>query len=260
MRSPSGRRLYIEGDADDVIATNVLALVVDAGRLAASPSASPRLPVGRGDGARLTRGRRGRVLRLTEHASRRMAGNRVQVGCWEAGGHGAAATLRAPRRGRTVGLFGTDFGGDYCHVWLTARRTETLLATMPRLVAGVPLTRRGAGHLAEERTSLDLLGLLERAERTRGGRQRFVRSRRLVDALHALGSRPLEALPSPAAMPPPGTLGYYGDGAASAAAVGVAATGRRLFVEAGPDDAVRTNVLPYVLSIELEPLTGPGRR
>jgi hypothetical protein len=57
---------------------------------------------------------------------------------------------------------------------------------------------------------------------------------------------PIVALASPADTPPPGSVGYYSDGARHAAAVVLSAAGRRLFVEVDADDVLRTNVAMYL--------------
>ena len=54
------------------------------------------------------------------------------------------------------------------------------------------------------------------------------------------------ALTSPSDTPPPGSVGYYSDGAQHAAAVVLSAAGRRLFVEVDADDVLRTNVARYL--------------
>ena len=63
-----------------------------------------------------------------------------------------------------------------------------------------------------------------------------------------MGSRRLRdtQLASPADTPPPGTVGYYSDGAEHAAAVTLSAAGRRLFIEVDADDVLRTNVARYL--------------
>ena len=55
------------------------------------------------------------------------------------------------------------------------------------------------------------------------------------------------ALASPSDSPPPGSIGYYSDGARHVAAVVLSATGRRLFLELDADDVVRTHVLRYII-------------
>lgn len=247
----------------------MLATLTAAG-LVAAPSAgaqTPQLPVGQANGVRLVREHGAIVIVFTARAERlwrRVAGKRVSVLCEERSGpdefgfvteQGGGTTLRAPRRGRRIRTGDLTRGMDFCEVWLEAR-TVTIRRGIRRryprrLIVTIPLTQKGAVRLDEKARAQALFLLISLAGVDAEGHRldHYPMPAELVERI-PLMPRPLRLsvveLPSPSDTPPPGSIGYYSDGAQHVAAVVLSASGRRLFLELDVDEVIRTNVLGYI--------------
>jgi hypothetical protein len=186
----------------------------------AAASATAQLPPDGGVTGRLVDGAIV-SLRFTPAAFRQVAGRRVVIACtqvgpdrpitWEAVGSEA---FRMPKRRRVVRRYvGTNY--DYCTLRLGRKRLVTF-ATSDR-----------GEVLVDEQWRAILLGIALTSETARNA---------------------LEVVPlaSPADTPPPGSVGYYTDGAEHEAAVTLSAAGRRLFIEVEADDVLHTNVARYL--------------
>ena len=163
-------------------------------------------------------------MRFSAPAFRQVAGRRVVIACtqlgpdrprdgitWEAVGSEA---FRMPKRRRVVRRYvGTNY--DYCTLRM-GRQHLVVIAT----------SDRGAVLVDEQYRTLVMMVVI-----ASGG---------------ARGLLPVSPLASPADTPPPGTVGYYSDGAQHAAAVTLSDAGRRLFVEVDADDVLHTNVARYL--------------
>lgn len=248
----------------------VTALMIGAAVLVVAPAADAltvQLPVGEAKGVRIVRERGAIVVVFTRRADRlwrRVAGKRVSVLCerWsepdEQGfsfTEGGGTTFRAPKRGRRLRTGDLTRGMDICRVWLeprTLRRRDGTLHIPRRLIVAIPLSQKGAVRLDEQARARALLGILDIAA-VDGARRKlagYPSSDDLV-ALVPILTRPVRlsvvALASPSDSPPPGSIGYFGDGTRHVAAVVLSATGRRLFLEFDVDDVIRTNVLNYII-------------
>jgi hypothetical protein len=213
------------------------------------------LPVGENDGVRIVRERGALVVVFTQRAERlrrKVAGKLVSVLCTEfteGGTHGGGVTQRAPRRGRRIETGDRTRGMDYCRVWLAARftgRGRERTRHRRELIVSVPLTQRGAVFLDEEATARLIAAVLSISELLAEDRSRtgYVTPAELLEALPPR-RRLLVALAAPSDTPPPGTIGYYSDGAQHAAAVGLSTQGSRLFLEVN-GDVLHTNIARYV--------------
>jgi len=226
-----------------------------------APAAAP-LPVGEAQGVRAYRVNGAIVVRFTDRAARlypRIAGKRVTITCTELpedrdtfgilGVGSGSQTFRAPKRRRPFRTGDLTRGTDYCRVWLAARtvkRHGERQRQSRRLIVSVSLTREGAVYLDEQEKAISLFVLLIYAGEQDDGKA-YPTPAVLLQAIHdadGAGS-PVVQLVSPASTPPPGTIGYYSDGALHAAAVTVSASGRRLFIEVAPNDVLHTNVGAY---------------
>jgi hypothetical protein len=250
----------------------VAALVIGAVVLVAAPAADAatvQLPVGEAQGVRIVRDHGAIVVVFTQRAERlwrRVAGKRVSVFCEAWSGpdeqgfstvEGGGTTFRAPRRGRRLRTGDLTRGMDICRVWLaprTVRRDGVRVHYPRRLVVAIPLSQKGAVHLDEKARTLALVTVLhiasvDGARRHLDGYPPSAEFAALVPAL----ARPLKLsvvpLASPSDTPPPGSIGYYGDGTRHVAAVVLSGTGRRLFLEYDADEVVRTNVLRYIFDV-----------
>ena len=246
------------------------ALVIGAVVFVAAPAADAltvQLPVGEAQGVRIVRERGAIVVVFTQRAERlwrRVRGKRVSVMCeaWsepdERGfsfTEGGGTTFRAPRRGRRLRTGDLTRGMDICRVWLeprTLRRDGARRHYPRRLVVAIPLSQKGAVQLDEQARAGALVRVLQLAaadgfRRHLDGYPPSAEFAALVPAL----ARPLKLsvvpLAIPSDTPPPGSIGYYGDGTSHVAAVVLSGTGRRLFLEYDADEVVRTNVLRYLI-------------
>lgn len=129
-----------------------------------------------------------------------------------------------------------DRHADFCdigRVRLTITRRSISAEQVPGpTLDSVALTQKGAAFLDEDRVTSKIFVVLEVAI---GGAQhrpdghfppaQFAAGFRLSRLLRVV------ALVSPDASPPPGTIGFYSDGANHAEAVGISTLGRRLFID-----------------------------
>jgi hypothetical protein len=220
-------------------------------------AAQAPLPVGENKGVRIVREQGALVVVFTQRAERlrrKVAGKLVSVLCTEfaeGGTHGGGVTQRAPRRGRRIETGDRTRGMDYCRVWLAARftgRGRERTRHRRELIVSVPLTQRGAVFLDEEATARLIAAVLSIGELLAEDRNRtgYVTPAELLEAV-APRRHSVVALASPSDTPPPGTIGYYSDGAQHAAAVGLSTQGRRLFLEVN-GDVLHTNIARYIFS------------
>jgi hypothetical protein len=218
--------------------------------LPGSAGAAAQLPVGEAHGVRATqRGDRVTFV-FTGRATglwRRIAGRPVELRCMKLVTVGASVLegttshgTRAPKRRRPLSLRNAA-GSDWC----TISRQDRV---GPTVVVAVPLTQAGANALDERARAgalnsvLNLAGAFASATRpvafpapeqlTRGRLARLLRRERVQVAVLGAASD----------TPPVGAVGYWSDGAQRMAVVTVTATGRRLYVELGPDDELHTNI------------------
>lgn len=223
--------------------------------LPASAGAATSLPVGEADGVRITdRGARSAIV-FTKKADRlwtRIAGKPIEIECvrvrvsspglldYEGDGY----ATRAPRRRAALRL-GTTAGSDYCTVSLRYRHGRDL--SFDEVVA-IPLTQAGAVLLDERRKAAALMNVIGLAGVIGGAQQPagFPTPEQLTsgEAARLLRRERLKvaALATADATPPAGSVGYWSDGAQRALVVTVSAAGRRLYIELGPDEELRTNV------------------
>lgn len=228
-------------------------------------TAAGELPDGRTDGVRIVQsGNRMAVVFDTRASAayRQIAGRRVTISCVRdlaasylavSGSRGSSDNLRAPRTRRPLRTRNMASTADFCRVWLPERfghDGRRLTAAEP--VVAIPLTDRGAIHLDEQAKALAAYSLMESA--VSRASWRFLPAPRLFERLRrddaTWSSIELTELASPDDSPPPGAFGYYSDGGRHAATVVLSANGRRLFHELGPDQAINSNVLGYVFSVE----------
>ena len=221
----------------------------------AQDAASSTLPVGQADGVRVER--EGALLRFAPEPWKRVAGRRLRIIC-AARRETTTLTTRAPRHGRVIKTVRWTFvpNPDYCRVVVAGPKVDYIWVKLDQIVASVPLTQRGARYLAEEGTAFDLISLIAAAQPVIGGPPGYPLPEELVEDMRALSpdGPPVVALASPQETPPIGTFGYYSDGAEHAAAVAVAATGRRMLLELDAGDTIRTNVLGYLFADALDGL------
>lgn len=223
--------------------------------LPATATAADPLPVGEAQGVRVTGLRSGAVFHFGPKAASlyaTIAGRRVEVGCTtesrsdklglSEGGSSGGTYVRAPRRRAPLrsGFIARD--ADWCSVALPGRAP---------LVA-VPVTQFGANVL-DQREKASLLTSAQLFAGTIGDRvtpsayptpARFVASR--FGRAFAAAGYPIVALATPDATPQASAIGYWSDGRRSAAFVTLSASGRRLYLQLGPDGAVSTNVAGYL--------------
>jgi hypothetical protein len=232
----------------------VLVLVV---AVAFPAGAAAQLPVGEADGVRIVRERGAIVVVFSRSATRlwrQVAGRQVSVFCTEFSRESdgpftsvdvGGSTMRAPRRGRRIPTGDQTRGPDYCRVWLSARRVRGARHGR-RLIVSIPLSQTGALRLDEESKTDALRRVLFLAalEARRRGTTGYPLPAQLIASVR--GRDRLVALQGPADSPPPGALGYYGDGGQHAVAAVLSATGRRLFIEYEPGGVLRTNVAEFL--------------
>jgi hypothetical protein len=248
------------------LAVTITALSLMASAPAAAQVTDP-LPVGEAKGVALKRERGVLVVVFTERSKslhRKVAGRRVTMSCVELGPKGrfgpeslrrASTTFWAPtgRRARRLWTGDGSRGYDWCQVFLPQRIVRQRDVThyyAARPIVAIPLTQRGAVYIDEERRAWRLSTLLSLAEivADEEGLDGLPTAAQLLDALgpwHPL-SRRLIPLAAPSDTPPPGRIGYYGDGAENVAIAVLSASGRRLFLEVGADDVLHTNVIHYL--------------
>lgn len=227
------------------------------------------LPVGQARGVRVEQPARGSLTVIfSERAARlyrRIAGREVRVGCWHIGSggryDGGGVPVFAPRRGRRLVTGDGVRDWDYCRVWLPARtvRRRGGTARYPRqLIVSIPLSQKGAALLDEQEKAVTLVQLLTAAGQEGwphltgpflAAADAIARSNGVLRTLGSHGwpgAHPLVALAAPDQTPAPGAVGYFSDGAERAAAVALSGSGRRLFVEIGPDEELHTNLTSHL--------------
>jgi hypothetical protein len=171
---------------------------------------------------------------------------------------GGDTTVRIPSKRRKVRTGEASRPLDYCRLSLPARkvtRRGRRVALPRRVLVSIPLTRAGAVRLDEEAKAASVAGVLLIAQ--------LYAERRKVDtwptpsqllgylqraAPKAAGR--IVALSTAADTPPAGKIGYWSDGGEAAAVVALSHAGRRLFLEVGPDDLLRTNLAQYLFGEE----------
>jgi hypothetical protein len=225
--------------------------------------AQAELPVGEADGVRVVRERGAIVVVFTARAERlykRIAGKRVLVSCTELSdddGPGLASsstgtvTLRAPARRGKLRTGDRTRGMDYCRVRLPARtvkRRGDRVRIPARDVVSVPLTQKGAVFLDEEEKTAELVGTLLVVDLVAEKRKLDVypTHAQLIETYPKV-AKAIVALANPTDSPPAGKVGYYSDGQQHMAVVVMSASGRRLFVEFGPDEVFSSNVTGHLL-------------
>lgn len=147
--------------------------------------------------------------------------------------------------------------GDWCVVSHFVEHRNGDLTIEP--VVSIPLTQAGAVVLDEREKTDMLTGILSLASIvssrvTTGGYPTAPTLNRWLDE----GARTdpelrrlrVVALADADATPPAGRIGWWSDGGQRAAAVTLSASGRRLFIEVGPDDELRSNVARALLGGE----------
>jgi hypothetical protein len=241
--------------------------------LVASAPASGQepLPLGESRGVKAERVRGQITLTFTKRADRlyrRVAGRLVIVTCTNAPPDrgirgpelttGGDTTVRIPSKRRKVRTGEASRPLDYCRISLPRRKVTRRgqRITLPRRVlVSIPLTQAGAVRLDEESKTASVAGVLLIAQ--------FYAERRKINtwptppqllgylqrvAPKALGR--IVALPAAADTPPAGKIGYWSDGGENAAVVVLSRAGRRLFLEIGADDVLRTNLAQYLFCEE----------
>jgi hypothetical protein len=242
-----------------VIALAVLVLLALAAPSAATAQGPE--PLRPADGVRLVRERGALVVVFAKRAERlwkRVAGRRVDVHCtqlFEDGTGSGNNPVRAPKRGRRIRTGDGSRGWDYCRLWLEARTVERdgrRRRVQRRLITSLPLTQEGTVFLDNQYNAFLLMGVLTISELSaeNRGRDGYLTPDELMQLANPQPGEPdLAVLPSPSDTPPAGAIGYYSDGAQHAAVVILSAAGKRLFFEVN-GDAVHTNVLRYLGSID----------
>lgn len=232
----------------------MLALLVPVSAQAQTP---PDLPVGESRGVRLVEAERGGlVLVFTPRSGKlrqRINSPYAWFSCTELGEPFATSgggNLDVPRRGRRVPTGFTIKGADYCRVFLrahTVKRGDSRRRIPRRVLFSIPLTQAGAVFLDEEAKAVRLVNLgvlasLVEHELKLSGHPTYAQ---LVEE-HPAVARVVVQLPTPDASPPPKRLGYYSDGRQHLVVAMLSASGRRLFIEAEPDEVLRTNLTEYI--------------
>jgi hypothetical protein len=165
---------------------------------------------------------------------------------------GGDTRVRVPATRRKVRTGEASRPLDYCRLSLPARKVTRRgrPVTLPRQVlVSIPLTQAGAVKLDEEAKAASIAVVLLIA-------QLYAEKREIntwptpAQLLEYRPLRGLVALRAAADTPPAGKVGYWSDGGENAAVVVLSRTGRRLFVEFGPDDALRTNLAEYLFAEE----------
>ncbi|MDO8187335.1 hypothetical protein Q5424_12940 [Conexibacter sp. JD483] len=237
-------------------AAAALLLALPATAIAADP-----LPVGKAQGVRVTGARTGVVFHFGPGAAslrREVAGRRVAVSCTALprdedklgvvpGGSSGGTYVRVARRRAPLRTGMVEPTADYCSLGLPGKSP----------LVSVPLTQAGAIVL-DEREKASMLLSLQLIAGTIGDRvtpsayptpARFVASRE-ARSLTA-GGYPIVALAAPTDTPQGRrAFGYWSDGGRSAAFVTLSASGRRLYLQVGPDAALSTNIAGAIFGAE----------
>lgn len=243
------------------------ALLIAAITLLVAPATSraitPQLP-GEAQGVRIVRSGDRAAIVFTRRASglwRRIAGKPIETSCTQLTPSTSAGILgegtggrafRAPRSRRPLPI-GMTPASDYCAVSLRYERDRLL--TFDTVVV-IPVTQAGAVALDEREKSSELIGLLALASGV-GDEARpavFASPKQMTRGVAArvLRQERLKVVPLSAATdtPPAGVIGYWSDGAQRAASVTLSSAGRRLYVELGPGEELRTNIARSIFRVD----------
>ena len=213
------------------------------------------LPVGEAHGVRVVREHRAIVIVFTARADKlhkRLAGKNVIVSCTEItedGFSSGSQVMRVPRHGHKLYTGDLTRGMDYCRLWKPRTKHRS-----KQVIVSVPLTQQGAVFIDEELKTRRMFGVL--------GIAYFVGESKHLDGvptydelIHGVPkqaraglARSVVSLAAPGDSPPAGKVGYYSDGAEHVVVAIVSASGRRLFVENGPDDLFSSNVLRFLIN------------
>ncbi|MDO8187334.1 hypothetical protein Q5424_12935 [Conexibacter sp. JD483] len=242
-----------------------LAAALTALALAAPAVADAKpLPVGSADGVRIEQHRTGTTIVFTRRADRlwrQVAGQTVELSCMRLsdtgvglvteGGFGYSFKVPKRRQPLRPGMLSPPLG-DWCTVSLVFEHPRTL--RFETLVA-VPLTQAGAVVLDEREQAGWMSAVLAIASSVTNGARPAgyptparLTTGRWAKAIRRDGYR-ITALAAATDTPPPGRVGYWSDGAQRATVVTLSGSGRRLFIEVGPDDALSTNVARAILNL-----------
>jgi hypothetical protein len=167
--------------------------------------------------------------------------------------------VRIPKKRRRVGTGEASRPLDYCRISLPARkvtRRGQRVRLPRRVLVSIPLTQAGAVRLDEESKTVSIVKVLLLAQfaadqlnlstyPTPGQLLAYIQKPSPKAARH------FTLLAGPDATPPAGNVGYWSDGGQSLAVVVLSRTGRRLFLEFGPDRVLSTNVAEYLLGDQL---------
>jgi hypothetical protein len=210
------------------------------------------LPVGEAHGVRVVREHKAIVVVLSAKLHKRYAGKRLEVSCTtllEDGANLGSQVLDVPGHGRKLFTGDATRKIDFCRVSRPRHRH-----TPKHVLVSVPLTQKGAVFLDEEAKTLGMLGVLAIASivaldhRSDGSPTYDELVMALPNREQAPFRKRVVALAAPADSPPAGKVGYYSDGDEQLAVVTASASGRRLFIQYGPDDVFSTNVLSYMFN------------
>jgi hypothetical protein len=135
---------------------------------------------------------------------------------------------------------------DYCNLRVRLGPHRIRILT-------VPLTQRGAVFADEQATTFRMSAILSLAALSAALENlpgfptaEVVIATLSKDDFHATAFTYLVGLASPRDSPPAGKVGYWSDGGETVAVVAVSASGRRLYIQQGPDQTLSTNVAPYL--------------
>lgn len=218
----------------------------------AAAGAQAQLPVGESHGVRVVRPHKTLVVILSAKLHKRFAGKELIVSCTTLvsdGANSGSQQLRVPQRGRRLDTGDLTRKIDFCRVARPrhGKRPKQILVS-------VPLTQKGAVFLDEEAQTLKMVGVLVVASLGSPGESPSSAptydelARALPERLRAQFERRVVPLAAAGDTPPAGKVGYYGDGSEHVAVVTVSRSGRRLFIEFGPDDVFSTNVLSHIFN------------
>jgi hypothetical protein len=210
------------------------------------------LPVGKAHGVRVVREHGAIVVILSAKLQERYAGKRVIVSCTELQEDGTATgsqVMPVPRHKRKLYTGDLTRGMDYCRVWKPRTKRAPKL-----VIVSVPLTQQGAVFIDEESKTLRMLSWLGIAyfvgekEKGEGSPTYDELIQGLPKLVRPHAAERIVPLAAPGDTPPAHKVGYYSDGGEHVAVAVVSASGRRLFIEYGPDEVFSTNVLGYMFN------------
>lgn len=241
------------------LVVGVTALVTAGSLIATEANVAASPGRGEADGVIVALTHRGTVISFHREARRafaKIAGRSIKLTCvtlatdpiqgMTTDGGSFSTIVQAPRRRRPFASAYWSAGvRDVCSIVRRAitRRVGGGTETFPaRRIAVIPLTPKGARYVAEATVAEGLESIMEfaTAEVRRGSLPTFAG----LDPKRVNGVR-VVPLDTADATPPAGDFGYFSEGA-SATAVGVAKTRRRLFVTRGKEGLFSTNASNYL--------------